>query len=341
VSAARWFIMAWMNTTCRIRRLPPLLVNKIAAGEVVERPASVVRELLDNAVDAGAPRIAVTIEDGGKRLIRVTDDGCGMTAEELELAVTPHATSKIHEEDDLYNVLSLGFRGEALASISSVSRTRIVSRTADANEAREIRVEGPESRTACATGSPPGTTVEVRDLFFNVPARRKFLRATSTESGHIHEHFARTALAFPSITFDLTNNGRSIHRLPPCEERGARIARLYGEELANDLLLAVRDERGVRIEAYLAPPARSRATAQWQYTFVNSRYIRDKYVQHAVKEAYRGLIEHNRHAVAFLFITIDPTRVDVNVHPTKTEVRWAESNLIHSQVLSLVKETRT
>ncbi|MGB0714892.1 MAG: DNA mismatch repair endonuclease MutL [Phycisphaerae bacterium] len=328
-----------MKNESMIRVLPPLLVNKIAAGEVVERPASVVKELLDNAIDAGATRIALTIEDGGKRSIRVTDDGCGMTADDLELAVTPHATSKIQEEADLDHIASMGFRGEALASIASVSKMRITSRKRDEIEGAVLNISGVDKRSQAAAGCPTGTTIEVRDLFFNVPARRKFLRATSTETGHINDHFARAALAFPGITFSLTNNGRQTHNLPACDNRVARIGKFYGEELSQDLLHRAREERGLRMEAYLAPPARSRANSQWQFTFINDRFIRDKYIQHAVKEAYRGLMEHNRHAVVFLFLYIDPSEVDVNVHPTKIEVRWAESNLIHSQVLSLLKET--
>ncbi len=324
---------------CRIGVLPDLLVNKIAAGEVVERPASVVKELVDNALDAGATRISVAIEDGGKQLIRVTDDGFGMTAEDLRLAVMPHATSKIGSDEDLYAISTMGFRGEALASISAVSKLRIVSRVPEAVEGNELRVAGKELVAAQAAGCPAGTTIEVRDLFFNVPARRKFLRAKSTEVGHINEQIARVGLAFPDIGFELTNNGRVTHNLPPSAERMGRIAKFYSPELAEALIRVERDERGVALEAFLAPPAQSRATAQWQYTFVNGRYIRDRYVQHAIKEAYRGLTEPNRHGVVFLFLTVDPHEVDVNVHPTKIEVRWADSNLIHSQVLSALRET--
>ncbi|MFQ5461326.1 MAG: DNA mismatch repair endonuclease MutL [Phycisphaerae bacterium] len=328
-----------MSPNSRIRVLPPLLVNKIAAGEVVERPASVVKELLDNAIDAGANRIAVTIEDGGKQLIRITDDGCGMSPNDLELCVSPHATSKVIEERDLYAIASLGFRGEALASISSVSKLRVVSRPSGQDAAHEITVSGADRHKPQAAGGPVGTTVEVRDLFFNVPARRKFLRSKGTEVGHINEQISRAALAFPHITFELTNNGRKTLILPACERRVERIRKFYGPELAESLLVAERTERGITMEAYLAPPARSRATAQWQYTFVNARYIRDRFVQHAIKEAFRGLIEHSRHAIVFLFITLDPKMVDINVHPTKIEVRWAEPNLIHSQSLALMRET--
>jgi DNA mismatch repair protein MutL len=328
-----------MSTENRIRILPDLLVNKIAAGEVVERPASVVKELIDNAIDAGGSRIAITIEDGGKQLIRVTDDGCGMSPDELTLAAAPHATSKIATEDDLYSIATMGFRGEALASISSVSKLRIVSRVPEAIEGHEVRVSGEQLESSQAAGCPVGTTVEVRDLFFNVPARRKFLRSSSTETGHINEQFARAAIAWPQTAFELTNNRRLTQNLPPCGNHLERIAKFYGPELASALMSVERNERGVRIEAYMAPPAKSRATTQWQYTFLNNRYIRDRYIQHAVKEAYRGLMEPNRHGVVFLFLTTDPSQFDVNVHPTKIEVRWADSNMIHSQVLSALRET--
>ena len=323
----------------RIHVLPELLVKKIAAGEVVERPASVVKELLENAVDAAATRIAVTIEDGGRQLVRVTDDGCGMTPEELRLSVTPHATSKLRVEEDLYAIATMGFRGEALASISSVSRLRIVSRPGDAVEGYELCVVADHVEAARAAGSPVGTTIEVRDLFFNVPARRKFLRSNSTEVGHVNEQFARVALANPRIGFELRNNGRLSQNLPGCASRLDRVSKFYGPELAAALLPIERAERGIEMEAYVAPPSQSRATAQWQYTFVNGRYIRDRFVQHAIKEAYRGLTEPNRHGVVFLFLTIDPGEVDVNVHPTKNEVRWAEPSLIRSQVLSALRET--
>jgi len=328
-----------MTSPCRIRILPDLLVNKIAAGEVVERPASVVKELLENSLDAGASRISITIEGGGRDLIRVVDDGCGMTPEELALSVRSHATSKITAEDDLYAIRTMGFRGEALASIASVSRMRLLSRVPDATAGFEVRVAGEQFESSQPTGCPTGTTVEVRDLFFNVPARRKFLRAPSTEVGHINEQFARLALAHPRITYQLTSNGRLTQNLPACETRLDRIARFYGAELASALLHVRRDESGMSIEAFLAPPSQSRATAQWQYTYVNGRYIRDRFLQHAIREAYRGLIEPSRYGVVYLFLEVDPLDVDVNVHPTKLEVRWADSNLVHSQVLSALRET--
>lgn len=323
----------------RIRVLPPLLVNKIAAGEVIERPASVVKETIENAIDAAATHISVDIEEGGRQLIRITDDGSGMTPEELELAVTPHATSKITREEDLFEIGTMGFRGEALASISAVSDLRIVSRTPDSDEAHEIRVVAEQRKRSIAAGAPVGTRLEVRDLFFNVPARRKFLRTPASEMGHIHEQVTRAALSSPHIGFDVTSNGRKTRSVPAGQDRLARIGKFFGEELAEALMRTERDERGTLLDAYIAPPSKSRGTAQWQYTFVNGRYVRDKYIQHAIREAYRGLMEPSRHGVVFLFIEVNPADVDVNVHPTKIEVRWANANLIHSQVLSALRET--
>lgn len=328
-----------MDGPSRIKILPDLLVNKIAAGEVVERPASVAKELIENSLDAGASRIAVTIEEGGARLIRVTDDGCGMSAHDLRLAVTPHATSKIQIEDDLYAIRTMGFRGEALASIGAVSQLRVISRLHGVMEGNEVTVCGDRFETQRTAGCPEGTTVEVRDLFFNVPARRKFLRSAPSETGHLNEQFTRLALARPDIGFELMNNGRKSHMLVPADSHLPRIARLYGPELAEALLPVERDERGLRITAYVGPPSHSRAAPQWQYVYVNRRFVRDRFVQHAIREAYRGLMEPQRHGVAFLFLEIDPARVDVNVHPTKIEVRWADSNLVHSQVLSAIRET--
>ncbi|MFQ5496046.1 MAG: DNA mismatch repair endonuclease MutL, partial [Phycisphaerae bacterium] len=289
--------------------------------------------------DAGATRIAVTIEEGGKRLIGVTDNGGGMSAAELALAVRPHATSKVTVEEDLYRIATMGFRGEALASISSVARLRIVSRRAGADAGHEIRVAAERVESCGAAAAPVGTTVEVRDLFFNVPARRKFLRAPPTEVGRITEQITRVALSHPAIAFESTHNGRRGQHFPACATCRQRVEKIHGPELAAALMAVTRDEQGVRLEAYAAPPAQSRATTNWQYTFVNGRYIRDRFIQHAIREAYRGLTEPNRHGVVFLFLTLDPTRVDVNVHPTKIEVRWAEPNLIHSQVLSALRET--
>ena len=322
----------------KIKVLSDLLVNKIAAGEVIERPASVVKELVENSVDAGASHVSITIEDGGKQLIRVSDDGVGMDAESLRLAVMPHATSKISTEDDLFNIGTLGFRGEALPSIGSVSQMRIVSRPKDQIEGSEIIVAAEKVESSSAAGCRAGTTIEVRDLFFNVPARRKFLKSNATEVGHINEQISRLALAHRQVGFDLTNNGRNTMKLPGGGGIRERLSSLFGAELAGELITIERAERGLHIEGYVAPPSKSRSTAAGQYILLNGRFIRDKFVQHAVREAYRGLMEHNRHPIVFLFLTVEPSMVDVNVHPTKTEVRWQDSNLVHSQVLAALRD---
>ncbi len=334
-----------MLSANRIRVLPPLLVSQIAAGEVIERPASVVKELLDNAIDAGSAEplpgpleITVAVEKGGTELIRVTDNAGGMSPDELELAVRAHATSKLADEHDLYRIATLGFRGEALASIGAVSTLRMVSRRRESAGGHEIRVSGSTLERAQAAAAAPGTTVEVRDLFHNVPARRKFLKAPATETGHVTEVFVRAALAFPDAGFRMSSGGRTTYDLPPAGGPVDRIRRLFGHELADVLMAADRRERGLNLQIFAAPPAHSRATGTWQYFFVNGRYIRDRFLQHAVKEAYRGLIEPSRFPVVFVFITIHPELIDVNVHPTKIEVRWAEPNLVHSQVLSALRE---
>ncbi|MCG8404907.1 MAG: DNA mismatch repair endonuclease MutL [Phycisphaerales bacterium] len=330
-----------------IRKLDPVLVNKIAAGEVIERPASVVKELVENALDAGALRIDVTLEAGGTKLIRVTDNGHGIARDDLALAVAPHATSKIYSDDDLFNIRSLGFRGEALASIASVSHLRLVSRSADQLEAYELRLEDERdtspsdsrrpSPQACA--APLGTTVEIRHLFYNVPARRKFLRQPQTECSHATEQIARLALAHPQVAFTLTHNGRTLRNLPATEDRRTRIADFYGAELAECLLDIHRVERGLEIAALIAPPAQSRASTKWQYIFLNGRHITDRRLGYAVREAFRGLVEHDRFPVVFIFLTIDPHEFDANVHPTKIEVRWRDAGLVQSQVLAALRES--
>ncbi|MEP0843197.1 MAG: DNA mismatch repair endonuclease MutL [Phycisphaerae bacterium] len=322
----------------RIQVLPDLLVNKIAAGEVIERPASVVKELVENSLDAGATRIEVHVEDGGRRLIRVVDDGCGMDAEDLALAIRPHATSKIAREDDLFGIRTLGFRGEALPSIGAVSQLRVVSRRREADQGHEIAVAGDRVEPLRAAAAPPGTTVEVRQLFFNVPARQKFLRTPQTEMGQITEQLARIALVQPRVEFRLTHNARPVHHLKPVEGMRPRIADFYGAELAGTLLEIRRQERGLSLAGWVSRPADSRSTAKWQYLFLNGRFIRDRFIIHAVREAYRGLMESSRYPVVFLALEIDPAEVDVNVHPTKIEVRWRDSNAVYSQVLSALRD---
>lgn len=322
----------------RIRVLPPGLVNRIAAGECVDRPASVLKELVENALDAGAMRIEIQILDGGRELIHIRDDGFGMEADDLRLAVTPHATSKISSDDDLFNIRTLGFRGEALASIGSVARLTITSRTKQSDIGHRIVVDAGEVRGVTPCAAPVGTSVEVRDLFYCVPARRKFLKTNQTEIGHMTEQLARIALAQPTVAFRMTHQKRTVHDLPVADNTRSRVAGLFGAELAEPLIPIFREGDDVRIEGLVAPPAESRGSSKWEYVFVNGRYIRDRFVSHAIKEAYRSLIDPSRYPVAFLFISINPGHVDVNVHPTKIEVRWRDSNYIHGLVLSALRE---
>jgi len=323
----------------RIKKLDPSLVNKIAAGEVIERPASVVKELIENSIDAGARRIDVALEEGGAKLIRVTDDGCGIPADDMPMAVAAHATSKIYSVDDLFHIRSLGFRGEALASIAAVSHLRICSRPAEQFEAYEIIAAEGQVPPPKACAAPLGTTIEVRNLFYNVPARRKFLRQAPTEVSHATEQLARLSLAHPDIAFTLSHNGRPARNLPATPDRRTRIADFYGAELARCLLTTARQERELGIEALFAPPDQSRASAKWQYLFLNGRYIVDRRVGYAVREAFRGLVEHDRYPVVFVFLTAEPDQFDVNVHPTKIEVRWRDAGLVQSQVLAVLRET--
>jgi len=321
-----------------IQILPDQLVNQIAAGEVVERPASVVKELLENAIDAQASRVGLEIEEAGKKLIRASDDGRGIPAGEVALALASHATSKIATGDDLEGITSLGFRGEALASIASVADVRLVSRTADALEATAVTVSGGKAAPPCPASGPVGTTVEVRNLFRYVPARRKFLKTDATEMGHITEQVARIALAYPGVHLRVTHNGRSVYQLPPSESVRERIGAFFGADLAGSLVEVASEERGGRLWGLIGPPPIARATGSMQYLFVNGRYVRDRSLLHALREAYRGLLEGRRQSVAFLFLTVPPERVDVNVHPTKVEVRLRDAHLLYGQVLGTVRE---
>ncbi|MFH1920763.1 MAG: DNA mismatch repair endonuclease MutL, partial [Planctomycetota bacterium] len=320
-----------------IRRLSQTLVNKIAAGEVIERPASVVKELMENAVDAGATRIDVAIEGGGAEMIRVVDNGGGIAAGELELAVASHATSKLASADDLFRVGTLGFRGEALASIASVSRLCIRSRTAEAESGAEIEVVGGEASGVSPYGCPVGTAVEIRDLFFNTPVRRKFLRATQTEMGHTTEAFTRIALAAPQIHFTLRHNDRQVFDLPAGEAWLERIALVAGRGLADNLIRVESADGEVQLTGYVAHPSQSRSNNRMQYLFLNGRYIRDRALQHALGEAYRGLLMTGRYPIAFLWLVMPPEVVDVNVHPTKLEVRFQDSGRLYSQLLSTLR----
>jgi DNA mismatch repair protein MutL len=320
-----------------IRQLPPNVVNKIAAGEVIERPASVVKELVENAVDSGATRIDVTLEQGGSELVRVSDNGCGIEPEQLPLAVACHATSKICDADDLFRVHTFGFRGEALASIASVSRMCIRSRTADSAAGHELEINGGDLGIVTPCGCPVGTTIEVRNLLFNTPVRRKFLRSGQTEFGHATEAFTRIAIAHPQVHFTLRHQERVLHDLPPVASWRERLVTFFGRELNEHLIWVESEHKGTRLSGYVGHPDLNRSHNRMQYLLLNGRFIRDRSLQHALSEAYRGLLMTGRFPVAFLRIDMPPDEVDVNVHPTKIEVRFQDSGTLYSQVLSALR----
>ncbi len=322
-----------------INQLPPSVINQIAAGEVVERPASVVKELLENAIDAGATRVDVAVERGGKDLIRVADNGSGMDADDLPLAFQPHATSKLAVTEDLYRIATLGFRGEALAAIAEVSRTRCQSRKQDAPEGAEITIEGGAAGPVTAVGCTVGTVIEVRNLFYNVPVRRAYLKSDSTESSHVQDVFARVALAHPTVHFTFRSGGKTLHDLPPVTGVRDRVAVFFGRELADALLWVESRIESVHLWGYVAHPSQSRSTPKTQFLFLGGRYVRDRSLGHALSEAYRGLLMVGRMPVAFLHLDMPPEEVDVNVHPTKVEVRFRDSQRIYSQLLSTVRQT--
>jgi DNA mismatch repair protein MutL len=317
-----------------IRKLPVGLVNKIAAGEVIERPASVVKELLENSIDAGSKRVEISIEGGGLDLIRISDNGCGIDAEQLELAISPHATSKLQNDDDLFDVRTLGFRGEALASIAEISHMTLRSRTAQSDSAYELVVKGGAQEPVRPNSGPVGTTIEIRHLFFNTPVRRKFMKSAQTEMGHVIEAFTRVALAFPSVHMVLNSGSRTVHDLPPTERWSERIRKFFGDEVADALISIDQRDDKVAIHGYVCDPSVSRSNNRMQYLFLNGRHIRDKALQHALGESYRGLLMVGRMPVCFLHVDIDPKTVDVNVHPTKVEVRFEDSGAIYTRLLS-------
>ncbi|MFN9434604.1 MAG: DNA mismatch repair endonuclease MutL [Planctomycetota bacterium] len=321
----------------QIRKLPVGLVNKIAAGEVIERPASVVKELLENSIDAGATQVEIAIDGGGTDLIRITDNGCGIEPDQLELALAPHATSKLVSSDDLFDVRTLGFRGEALASIAEVSHLTLRSRTASSDSGYELRCEGGTLEPIKPCAMNVGTSIEVRHLFFNTPVRRKFLKAPQTEMAHVVDAFARIALAFPNVHMILTSNDRVLHDLPPTERRVERIRAFYGDEVGDALIPVEHADEHVRIRGYVADPSVSRTNNRLQFLFLNGRYIRDRSLQHALGEAYRGLLMVGRLPICFLQLELDPKVIDVNVHPTKIEVRFADSGAIYSRLLNTLR----
>jgi DNA mismatch repair protein MutL len=317
-----------------IRQLPDTLINQIAAGEVVERPASVVKELVENALDAGATRIDIDLEEGGVRLIRIRDDGGGIPADDLPLAVSRHATSKIASLDDLEGVATLGFRGEALPSIASVSRFALISRHDRAEHGAVLEIDGGRIGAVTPKSHPQGTTVEVRDLFYNVPARRKFLKAERTELGHIEEWLRQLALARPDVELRVSHNGKPSRRWKGEGDllSDVRLHEALGEEFANNALRVDHAAAGLRLHGWIAQPAYNRASADQQYLYVNGRAVRDRSVAHAVKQAYADVLFHGRQPAYVLFLELDPRRVDVNVHPAKHEVRFRDARLIHDFV---------
>ena len=318
--------------------LPESVSSKIAAGEVIERPASVVKELVENAVDAQADRIEVQLEDGGKKLIRVVDNGVGMAPEDLEVAFVSHATSKLKTGKDLFAISTMGFRGEALWSIAAIAQARIVSRLRGEQAGAETEARGGAIGSVRECGAAEGTVIEVRNLFFNTPVRRKFLRTNTTEMSHVTETITRVALSSPGVHFTLTHNGKRVLNLPACDKLRDRAALFFGREIADALLeVELRDER-LSVAGLVGPPVHARSNTKAQYTFINQRYVRDSAIFHAISQAYQGLLPAKRYPVLFLFLEMDPGDVDVNVHPTKIEVRFRHSHQVHSQVLAAVTQ---
>ena len=322
----------------RIQQLSKEVITKIAAGEVIERPASVVKELLENSLDASSTRIEVDIEQGGTELIRVVDNGRGIQAEDLALAFASHATSKLASADDLFQIGTFGFRGEALASVGGVSQIKLQSRPADQPSGGEIFGNAGQYFPVRVWNGAPGTRIEVMHLFFNTPVRRKFLRSTATESGHICEAFTRIALAQSSLHLILRHNGKLTYEVPGAAGLRDRIGIFFGAEI-RDHLYAVEAHQGpVTLRGFIGDPVLEKGNAKMQYLFINRRCIRDRNLSHALQEAYRGLLMSGRYAVAFLFLDLPPDQVDVNVHPTKSEVRFRDSQSLYHLILTAIRE---
>jgi len=308
----------------RIRILPDILSNKIAAGEVVERPASVVKELIENAIDAGSTKIMVEIENGGRSLIRISDNGIGMNHDDALLSLERYATSKIHDENDLFSIKTLGFRGEALPSIASVSRFSMITRSMESQAATEILVEGGRIKNVSETGAPVGTMITVKQLFYSTPARRKFLKSAGTETGHVAETVSAVALGRPGIQFRLVHNNKTVKNWPVVESSLERALAVLGGDLRKDLIKLESTAERFSLTGWISSPAITRSTSQKIYIYVNGRYIKDRGLQHALFEGYRGRLMKGRFPIAVLFITVPFDRLDVNVHPAKNEVRFAE-----------------
>ena len=321
-----------------IRILPEAVANQIAAGEVVERPASVVKELVENAVDAGATRIVVEVEGAGKKRIRVTDNGCGMGPDDARLAFERHATSKVHQAGDLVAIRSLGFRGEALPSIASVARVRLVTAEGSGAPGTEVRIEGGAAPQVRAVSHPGGTLLEVADLFYNTPARRKFLKSDATEASHITQVITQQALARPDIHFILKQQERTVIDTPGTDQRLYRIAELFGSSMTRELIQVEREAEGMRISGFVSSPVFTRSNRNAQYSFINLRGVRDKVILHATQQGYSHLLPRGQHPVLFLYLSMPPEAVDFNVHPAKAEVRFAHQQEVYRFVLHAVQE---
>ncbi len=320
----------------KIQILPLTVVTKIAAGEVIERPVSVLKELIENSIDAGATHIEIQLEDGGKKLIKVSDNGIGMDKDDVELAFVSHATSKLLSDEDLFSVNTLGFRGEALPSIGAISQTRIISRTKSALIGAEIQIEGGKLHKIKEKGSPEGTQVDIRNLFYNTPVRRKFLKSTHTEMAHISEMVTRFALAYPNIHFNTIHNGKNVLTLPPANDLKERITTIFGNEIGKNLIAINSKEPNVSIYGYVLPPTHNRPNTKMQFIFLNGRHIRDNIISHAINAAYQNLLMSKRSPIVFVLLQVDTRDVDVNMHPTKIEVRFKNAGLIHDQIYSTI-----
>jgi DNA mismatch repair protein MutL len=323
----------------QIKILPENLSNKIAAGEVVERPASVVKELLENALDAGADRVVIEVEKGGRSLIQVSDNGIGMSRDDALLSIERYATSKIFSDDDLFAISTLGFRGEALPSIASVSRFSMVTRQKKSDSGIKIDIAGGKINKVSETGAPTGTLVSVRQLFYNTPARRKFLKSITTEMGHIVEAVSGIALGWPGVRFRLLHNGRVVKNWPGDVRPVERVADVLGKDLENNLCQLKCENDPVFLSGWIAAPAFCRSTSRGIYVYVNGRMVKDRVIQHALFQGYAGRIVKGQFPLAVLFVRVPNDRVDVNVHPAKNEIRFADQKIVHDRVRDCVAET--
>jgi DNA mismatch repair protein MutL len=321
-----------------IRVLPPEVVNQIAAGEVIERPASIVKELVENALDAGATKVRIEVEEGGRKRVRVSDDGHGMGPGDLPLAFAPHATSKLESADDLLRVKTFGFRGEALASIGAVARVSLLSRTRGNPEGAELVVDGGKSEGVKPAAGPEGTAVDVRNLFHSMPGRRKFLRSPDVEMGHIEEAVTRFGVAHPGVRFELVVDGVPRFMLPPAAGLRERLGSFFERELVDALVEVESEDAPASFRILAAPPRFARLSLKGQFVYLNGRFIRDRVLTRAINEAFREMVPHGRYPVAFLFLDMAPGEVDVNVHPTKIEVRFRNVWRLHDRIVASLRE---